>query len=100
MKAARFHAPGDLRVEEVPEPRPGRGDVLVQIELALTDGTDLKTFRRGHPKLLGELPSPFGHEFCGFDVVTGKRVVAANSAPRGRCPQCERNRPTLCDNLL
>ncbi|MDF2751469.1 MAG: Threonine dehydrogenase and related Zn-dependent dehydrogenase, partial [Gaiellaceae bacterium] len=61
-----------------PEPRPG--DVLVQVEVALTDGTDLKTFRRGHPLLLDRLPSPFGHEFCGVDVATGRRVVAANSA--------------------
>jgi L-iditol 2-dehydrogenase len=76
----RFYGPGDLRLEDVPKPEPGPGDVLVQVEVALTDGTDLKTFRRGHPVLLGELPSPFGHEFCGFDVATGKRVVAANSA--------------------
>jgi L-iditol 2-dehydrogenase len=100
VKAARFYGPGDLRVEEVPDPRPGLGDVLVQIELALTDGTDLKTFRRGHPLLLSELPSPFGHEFCGFDVATGKRVVAANSAPCGACAQCTRGRESLCENLL
>jgi L-iditol 2-dehydrogenase len=81
VKAARFYAPGDLRIEEVPDPVPAKGDVLVQVEVALTDGTDLKTFRHGHPVLLSELPSPFGHEFCGFDVATGKRVVAANSAP-------------------
>jgi L-iditol 2-dehydrogenase len=80
VRALRFYGPGDLRLEDVPKPKPGPGDVLVQVEVALTDGTDLKTFRRGHPVLLGELPSPFGHEFCGFDVATGKRVVAANSA--------------------
>ena len=80
MRALRFHGPGDLRLEEVPRPEPGPGDVLVQVEVALTDGTDLKAFRRGHPLLLGELPSPFGHEFCGVEVATGKRVVAANSA--------------------
>jgi L-iditol 2-dehydrogenase len=80
VRALRFHGPGDLRLEEVPNPEPGPGDVLVQVEFALTDGTDLKTFRRGHPVLLRELPSPFGHEFCGIDVATGKRVVAANSA--------------------
>ena len=100
MRAARFYGPGDLRIEDVPDPQPGRGDVLVQIELALTDGTDLKTYRRGHPLLLSELPSPFGHEFCGFDVATGKRVVAANSAPCGTCEQCARGRQTLCENLL
>ncbi|HWH05598.1 MAG TPA: hypothetical protein VNT23_04080, partial [Gaiellaceae bacterium] len=80
MRALRFHGPGDLRLEDVPRPEPAEGDVLVQVEVALTDGTDLKAFRRGHPLLLRELPSPFGHEFCGIDVATGRRVVAANSA--------------------
>jgi L-iditol 2-dehydrogenase len=81
VKAVLFHGPGDLRVEDVPRPEPGPGDVLVQVEVALTDGTDLKAFRRGHPVLLDRVPSPFGHEFCGIDVATGRRVVAANSAP-------------------
>jgi L-iditol 2-dehydrogenase len=83
-----LYAPGDLRVEEVPRPEPGPGDVLVQIEVALTDGTDLKTFRRGHPVLARESPAPFGHEFCG--LVDGRRVVAANSAPCGACAGCVR----------
>jgi L-iditol 2-dehydrogenase len=79
VRALIFHGPGDLRLEEVPDPEPGPGDVLVRVEVALTDGTDLKAFRRGHPVLLGDPPSPFGHEFCGIDVATGRRVVAANS---------------------
>jgi L-iditol 2-dehydrogenase len=79
VRALIFHGPGDLRVEEVPDPEPGPGDVLVRVEVALTDGTDLKAFRRGHPVLLGDPPSPFGHEFCGIDVATGRRVVGANS---------------------
>jgi L-iditol 2-dehydrogenase len=100
LRAVRFHGPGDLRVEEVPDPTPGPGDVLVRVEVALTDGTDLKAFRRGHPVLLGEPPSPFGHEFCGVDVATGRRVVAANSAPCGECDACGREEHTLCRNLL
>ena len=80
MRALLYYGPGDLRLEEVPRPEPGPGDVLVQVETALTDGTDRKTFQRGHPLLLDSLPSPFGHEFCGIDVATGRRVVAANSA--------------------
>jgi len=88
VRAARFHGPGDVRVEEVPDPEPGPGDVLVQVEVALTDGTDLKAFRRGHPVLLSDPPAPFGHEFCGIDVATGRRVVAANSAPCRACPGC------------
>jgi L-iditol 2-dehydrogenase len=88
VKAARLYAPGDLRIEDVPKPEPEPGEVLVQIEVALTDGTDLKTFRRGHPVLLRESPAPFGHEFCG--LVDGRRVVAANSAPCGACDGCMR----------
>jgi L-iditol 2-dehydrogenase len=88
LRAALLYAPGDLRVEDVPRPEPGPGGVLVEIEVALTDGTDLKTFRRGHPVLLKESPAPFGHEFCG--IVDGRRVVAANSAPCGECDGCAR----------
>ena len=88
MRAALLHSPGDLRIEEVPRPEPAPGDVLVQVEVALTDGTDLKTYRRGHPLLLTESPARFGHEFCG--LVDGRRVVAANSAPCGRCEGCRR----------
>ena len=93
MKAARLYAPGDLRIDDVPKPEAGPGDVLVQIELALTDGTDLKTYRRGHPLLLRETPAPFGHEFCG--LVDGRRVVAANSAPCRGCDGCVRGAQCL-----
>ena len=88
MKSALLYAPGDLRVEEVPRPEPGPGDVLVQVEIALTDGTDLKTYRRGHPLLARSSPAPFGHEFCG--LIDGRRVVAANSAPCLVCDGCTR----------
>ena len=96
MRALLYHGPGELRVEEVPRPEPGPGDVLVEVEVALTDGTDAKAFRRGHPLLLAETPSPFGHEFCGIDVASGRRVVAANSAPCGQCGPCRRGEETLC----
>jgi L-iditol 2-dehydrogenase len=100
MRALVFHGPGDLRLEDVPEPTPADGDVLLQVEVALTDGTDLKAYRRGHPVLLGPPPSPFGHEVCGIDVATGRRVVAANSAPCGACPACSRGQETLCERLF
>ena len=100
MRALRLHAPGDLRLDDVPEPEPQPGDVLLQVEVALTDGTDAKAYRRGHPLLLGPPPSPFGHEVCGIDVATGKRVVPANSAPCAVCAPCARGQETLCENLL
>jgi L-iditol 2-dehydrogenase len=98
MKAVRFYGPGDVRLEDAPDPSPGPGEVLVQVEVALTDGTDLKAYRRGHPLLLAETPSPFGHEFCGVEVGSGRRVVAANSAPCGACAACGRDQETLCED--
>ena len=100
MRALRLHGPGDLRLEDVPDPVPGQGEVLLQVEVALTDGTDLKAYRRGHPVLLGPPPSLFGHEVCGIDVATGRRVVAANSAPCGACAACARGQETLCEHLF
>jgi len=99
VRALKFYGPGDLRLEDVPRPEPGPGDVLVEVEVALTDGTDLKTFQRGHPRILDRLPAQFGHEFCGVDVETGRRVVAANSAPCGHCGACQADRQTLCQRL-
>ena len=100
MRALRLHGPGDLRLDEVPDPIPRDGEVLLQVEVAPTDGTDLKAYRRGHPVLLGPPPSPFGHEVCGIDVATGRRLVAANSAPCGMCAACARGQETLCEHLF
>jgi len=108
MKAVLFYAPGDIRFEEIPRPQPGPGEVLVEVKAALTCGTDLKTYRRGHPVLIKKPPSVFGHELAGVitdlgpgvkDFTVGQRVVAANSAPCNRCFFCRRGRPSLCENL-
>src|SRR4029079_10078866 len=45
-------------------------------------------------------PSPFGHEVCGIDVATSRRMVAANSAPCGACAACTRGQETLCKHLF
>jgi len=108
MRAALFYGPKDVRLETVEVPRAGKGEVVVKVEVALTCGTDLKTFQRGHPVLLRRFPSPFGHEFAG--IVTevgdgvegfqpGMRVVAANSAPCQQCFYCHVGETNLCDNL-
>lgn len=108
MKAIQFYAPEDIRYEEVPIQEPQKGEVLVKIMAALTCGTDVKTFRRGHPVLIKSVPSGFGHEFSGVvaklgeDVTNfkvGDRVVAANSAPCGECFFCKKGQYNLCENL-
>src|ERR1043165_7801244 len=109
MHAMVFHGPGDLRAEEWPVPTPGRGEVVLKIEAALTCGTDVKTLRRGHPVMIPYLPTAFGHEFAGTISAVGAgvtrpregdRVVAANSAPCGECRPCLNGRPNLCEDLL
>ena len=104
-----FHGPGDLRREEIPVPTPGRGELVVRIDAALTCGTDVKTLRRGHPVMIPRVPTVFGHEFAGTvaavgtevrGVREGDRVVAANSAPCTTCPSCRRGRANLCEDLL
>ena len=110
MRAAVFYAPGDVRIEQLPDPVAGPGEVVVRIHRALTCGTDLKTYRRGHPTILQRVPTPFGHEFAGTIAEVGRgvdgacwrpgmRVVAANSAPCNRCFYCRRGRQSLCEHL-
>lgn len=109
MRAQVFHGPGDLRFEQIPVPEPEPGGVVVRVEAALTCGTDVKTLRRGHPVMIPHVPTVFGHELAGVvtavdrgvaEVREGDRVVAANSAPCGRCRLCLAGRPNLCEDLL
>lgn len=107
MKAVVFHGPGHLSYDDVEMPTVGPGELLIKTKVALTCGTDVKTFRRGHH--LVQPPTPFGHEFAG-DVaqvgqgvtrfVEGMRVVAANSAPCNCCFFCLRGKQNLCEDII
>ncbi len=108
MNAAMFHGIGDVRYEETDVPKIGPGELLIKVGTALTCGTDVKTFKRGHPILLRHTPALFGHEYAGTIEEIGKgvkgfepdmRVVATNSAPCGSCFFCKRGSPNLCDEL-
>lgn len=109
MQVAMLYGPQDVRFETMPVPDPGPGEVLVNVQAALSDGTDMKTFRRGGHIMLGKLPSPFGHEFAGVVESVGRgvgrfrpgmRVVAANSAPCLHCFYCLHGQYSLCEDLL
>jgi L-iditol 2-dehydrogenase len=114
MKAAVLYGKEQVQVEQVP-PRPLQpGEVRIQIEAALTCGTDLKVFRRGYHKKMIVPPAVFGHELAGFISEVrrakgegrapawrvGDRVVVANSAPCGECFYCRGQQENLCDDLL
>ncbi len=107
MRAQRFYEPGKLVLEQIPRPEPGPGELLVKVRAATTCGTDVKTFKRGHPKIIP--PILFGHEFAG-DVVAvgagvedfevGMRVVPHNTAPCNQCFYCKHGQENLCDQLV
>jgi len=108
MKAVLFYKPGLIKYEETNIPEIKAGEVLIKIETALTCGTDVKTYKRGHPLLIKTVPSGFGHEFAGIvfqagkdvkDFKVGDRVVAANSAPCQNCYYCKIGEHNLCENL-
>ena len=109
MLAAMYYAPLDIRLEERPVPEPGPGEVLLQVAAATTCGTDVKSYRRGHPLLFQHTPAGFGHEVSGIVASTGPgvtrcaegdAVVVANSAPCLQCYYCKRGRYSLCEHLL
>ncbi len=109
MRAAVLHGREDIRIEQVPVPEAGPGEIIVQVGAALTCGTDLKVFRRGYHARMIVPPALFGHELAGTvvqagegvtDFASGDRVVALNSAPCGECYFCSRGQENLCDDLL
>lgn len=109
MKAAVLHGREDVRIEHVPVPEAGEGELVLRVGAALTCGTDLKVFRRGYHAKMIHPPALFGHEMAGTveqvgagvtNFALGDRVVALNSAPCGECYYCKRGQENLCDDLL
>jgi propanol-preferring alcohol dehydrogenase len=108
MRAVRFHGVGrPLAVEEVDRPRPGPGDVLIDVAAAGVCGTELH-FLDG---LLtpARTPITLGHEVAGVvaeigegvtDVKVGDRVAVHYLHACGRCRWCAAGDDHLCDAPL
>ena len=99
--------PGRLELRDFTPPRPGQGELLIRVQCALSCGTDLKAFRRGHP--LWKMPTPFGHEFSGVVVDAGEgvtafragdEIMAAPTAPCGICFYCQHGQENLCADAV
>jgi len=95
--------PGQLELRDFDPPHPAAGEMLVQVRCALSCGTDLKTYRRGHP--MWPMPTPLGHEFSGVvaevgagvaEFSAGDEVMAAPTAPCGECFFCVHGQENLC----
>jgi (R,R)-butanediol dehydrogenase/meso-butanediol dehydrogenase/diacetyl reductase len=114
MKAAVLYAPGDLRVEDRPDPTCAEaGDILVEVSLNGLCGTDATEYAKG-PMMVplttrhagsGHLgPTVLGHEFIGRVVdagaaatsLIGARVACGAGVSCGRCAWCRAGRTNLC----
>jgi L-iditol 2-dehydrogenase len=105
MKVARYYGPGDIRVEDAPEPEPGPGELKIAVRNCSTCGTDLKIYRHGHHRIAP--PRVMGHEIAGQVVAVGygvagwapgDRVQVIAAIPCGTCRECRRGRMTVCPN--
>jgi L-iditol 2-dehydrogenase len=109
MLAAILYGQEDLKLETVPDPTPDPGEIVIEVGVATTCGTDLKVWRRGgHARML-KPPTLFGHEAAGRIVALGAdvtgwklgdRVVPNNSAPCGVCFFCRKQEYSLCPDLI
>src|SRR5579872_7320809 len=109
MLAAVLYGSEDLRMEQIPVPRAGDGEIVVRVGAALTCGTDLKVYRRGYHAMMLKPPILFGHELAGTVVEVGRgvakfkagdRVAPINSAPCDQCFFCLAGQHNLCSDLL
>jgi L-iditol 2-dehydrogenase len=107
MRVYHLVRPGELRLDLAAKPEPAEGEVVARIAVALTCGTDLKTFDRGHARL--RLPAPLGHEWAGVvesvgagvtSLRPGDRIVATPTAPCGDCAYCLSGVENLCLHLF
>jgi len=107
MLAAVYHGPNDLRVEDVPVPRIGEGELLVKVHSASICGTDLRILHGNHrmyPSGTVRIP---GHEVVGSIAEAGadqkahpagQRVFCAPNTGCGHCLQCITGNNNLCAN--
>lgn len=118
MKAARFHGPKDIRIEDIPEPVLRAGAVTIDVAWCGICGTDLHEYldgpifipAAGHPHPLSHETEPvtMGHEFSGTisavgagvtDLEVGQNVVVEPYFACGVCEQCEAGRYNLCVSM-
>ena len=105
MRAVVYHGPMDVKVEQVPVPACGDGELLVRVDGCAVCGSDMKAYKSGNPRM--RPPIVMGHEFSGLIVesragagyAAGERVVMATSVACGTCAYCARGWRNLCANI-
>jgi len=102
MRAAVFHGPNDIRVDEVPRPRPGPGEAVVRITATTIRGTDVHILKGEYPVrpglVVGHEPvgviDELGLGVTGYEV--GERVLVGAITPCGQCHACLSGKLSQC----
>jgi len=109
LKAALLYGPGELHIEDRPEPTIGPGEMLLRVRAVGVCGSDVHTYAHGRigPTVL-QSPLILGHEFGGevvqvsddvTDVKPGDRVAVDPARNCTRCEFCLKGHPNLCQDL-
>ena len=105
MKAAVYYGPGDIRVEDRPDPIPAADNLVVKVHACAICGTDLKLATIGHPRC--HSPRIIGHEMIGSIVhvgdcvdgfVVGEKITLATTVACGTCRHCNLGMGNMCPN--
>jgi 2-desacetyl-2-hydroxyethyl bacteriochlorophyllide A dehydrogenase len=102
MRAAVFHGPGDIRVDQVPRPRPGPGEALIRVTLTTICGTDVHILKGEYPVqpglIVGHEPvgviEELGPGVVGYEI--GERVLVGAITPCGQCHACLAGKLSQC----
>jgi L-iditol 2-dehydrogenase len=104
MKAANLYAPGDIRLEDVPLPRPAKGEVLIKVKACGVCGSDIPRVMQTGTYRFPTIP---GHEFTGEvvepgpgteGVAEGLRVTVVPLIPCRKCSYCATGNYNLCED--
>ena len=103
MRVAMYYNNRDVRIEELPVPEIGPGEVLVRVEASGLCGSDVMEWYR-----IQRAPVVLGHEVAGVIAAVGQgvdrwregdRVVVTHHVPCNACRYCLSGRHTVCDTL-
>src|SRR6187551_1303864 len=102
MRAAVFHGPGDIRVEDVPRPKAGPGEAVIRVTLTTICGTDVHILKGEYPVqaglIVGHEPvgviAELGAGVTGYEV--GERVLVGAITPCGQCRACLSGKLSQC----
>ncbi len=103
MKAIRFYDVHDLRLEEIPQPKPEPGETLLKIASVGVCGSDVHYYQEGSTGSLQlDRPLILGHEFSAWIAEgpnKGQLVAVDPALPCGHCEFCLEGNPNFCENL-